>query len=87
VTTALEEQTVGILPGRKQQKDLRLALQAMRKRGIVVNGPYRRRNGKFVLSIAKHVITETELLGLERSRKFEPNELENLLTEMEKRRT
>ena len=76
--------TMGILGFRKRRKDLRSALQSMRSQGIVVNGPYRRRSGMFVFSVANSVITEDELLRLQGEGKFETSELQEILAEIGK---
>jgi len=76
---------MGILGFRKQRKDLRSALQSMRSHGIIVNGPYRRRSGMFVFSVANSVITEDELLRLQGEGKFETGELQEILAEIGKR--
>jgi hypothetical protein len=78
---------MGILAFRKQRYDLRSALQTMRNHGIIVNGPYRRRNGTFVFSIANCVITEDELLRLQDEGKLEANDLQEFLAETRKQTT
>ena len=78
---------MGILAFRKQRYDLRSALQTMRNHGIIVNGPYRRRNGTFVFSIANCVITEAELLRLQDEGKLQANDLQEFLAETRKQTT
>jgi len=78
---------MGILAFRKQRYDLRSALQTMRNHGIIVNGPYQRRNGTFVFSIANCVITEDELLRLQDEGKLEANDLQEFLAETRKQTT
>lgn len=74
-----------ILGFRNQRKDLRTALQSMRNHGIFVNGPYRRHTGTFVFSVSSCVITEDELLRLQREGKFEAKDLQEILTEIRNR--
>jgi hypothetical protein len=78
---------MGILGYRKQRKDLLSAVQTLRKHGIAVSGPYRRRNGTLVFSVADCVITEEELLRLPRDERLEANNVQNLLGEIKERRT
>jgi hypothetical protein len=78
---------MGILAFRKQHKILNCALQIMRNHGIAVSGPYRRRNGTLMFSVADHVVTEDELLRLPRDERLEPNKVRELLAEFKKRPT
>lgn len=70
---------------RRQRKDYRFAVQVIRDCGIDVSGPYRRENGMLVFSVADCVITEDELLCLERDGEFDANEFQKLLAESKKR--
>jgi hypothetical protein len=78
---------MGILPYRKQRKDLNSAVQTMRNHGIAVSGPYRRQNGKLIFSVADDVVTEDELLRLPRDERLEPDSVHELLDEIKKRPT
>jgi hypothetical protein len=78
---------MGILGYRKQRKDLRSAVQTIRKHGTPVSGPYRRRNGTLVFSVADCVVTEDELLRLPRNGRLEANNVQELLAEIGKRST
>ena len=78
---------MGILAYRKQRKDLNSAVQTMRNHGITVSGPYRRRNGTLMFSVADGVVTEDELLRLPRDERLEPDNVHELLAEIKKRPT
>ena len=69
----------------RQRKDFRLAVQALRDRGVAVSGPYRRPNGILVFSVAECVVTEDELLRVLRDGSFETNEFQELLSEIKRR--
>lgn len=75
---------MGIFATRRARKDFRIAMQALRDGGIAVSGPYRRRNGALVFSVAECVLTEDELLWLEREGKVDANELQGILSESKK---
>lgn len=76
---------MAIFATRRQRKDFRLAVQALRDRGIAVSGPYRRLNGILVFSVAECVVTEDELLRFLRDGSFETNEFQELLSEIKRR--
>lgn len=76
---------MGILAFPKHRKVLNSAVQIMRNHGIAVSGPYRRRNGTLMFSVADHVVTEEELLRLPRDERLEPNKVHELLAEIKKR--
>jgi hypothetical protein len=78
---------MGILAFRRQRKDLNSAVQTMRNHGIAVSGPYRRRNGTLMFSVADDVVTEDELLRLPRDERLEPDNVHELLAEVKKRPT
>jgi hypothetical protein len=78
---------MGILAYWRKRKDLNSAVQTMRNHGIAVSGPYRRRNGTLVFSVAGDVATEDELLRLPRDERLEPKNVHELLTEIKKRPT
>jgi hypothetical protein len=78
---------MGILAYRRQRKDLGSAVQIMRNHAIAVSGPYRRRNGTLVFSVADDVVTEDELLRLPRDERLEANNIHELLAEIKKRAT
>jgi hypothetical protein len=78
---------MGILAYRKQRKNLNSAAQTMRNHGIAVSGPYRRRNGTLLFSVADDVVTEAELLRLPRDERLEVNNLHELVDEIKKRPT
>jgi hypothetical protein len=75
---------MGIFATRRQRKNLRIAMQALRDGGIAVSGPYRRRRGTLVFSVAECVVTEDELLWLEREGKVDADELQGILSESKK---
>lgn len=75
---------MGIFASRRQRKDFRLAVQALRDCGIAVSGPYLRQNGTLVFSVADSVVTEDELLRLELEGKVDTNELQGILSERKK---
>ena len=50
----------------KRRKELSAAANALREQGIQVSGPYRMRNGMLVFSVGHFVVTEAELLQLQR---------------------
>ncbi len=76
---------MGILGHRKQRKVLNSAAQTMRKHGIAVSGPYRRRDGTLLFSVADCVVTEEELLRLRRDERLEANRVQELLAEIKGR--
>jgi hypothetical protein len=78
---------MGILAYRKQRNNLNSAVQTMRNHGIAVSGPYRRRNGTLMFSVADDVVTEDELLCLPRDERLEPERVHELLNEIKERPT
>jgi hypothetical protein len=72
---------------RRRRKDFRSVVQALQNHGTPVSGPYRRRNGTLVFSVADCVITEDELLELPCDRRLESNDIQQLLAEIGKRPT
>jgi len=56
--------------GRSKAKDVRSFVRTLQDRGIRVSGPYRRRNGIFVYSLANRVVTESELWNAQKSGKL-----------------
>jgi hypothetical protein len=78
---------MGILAYRKQRKDLRSAVQTLRNHGTPVSGPYRRRDGTLVFSVADCVVTEDELLRLPRNGRLEAKNVQELPAEIKKRPT
>jgi hypothetical protein len=48
----------------RRPKDISVVVQTLRDHGIKVIGPYRRRNGSSIYSLANCVVTELELLDL-----------------------
>jgi hypothetical protein len=78
---------MGILAFRKQRKVLNSAVQIMRNHGIAVSGPYRRRNGTLMFTVADHVVTEDELLRLPRDERLERNKVHEFLAKIKKRPT
>lgn len=52
------------------EKELADLLRAARNSGLVLVGPFRRRNGSFVFSFGDTVITESELKELYKSGKL-----------------
>jgi hypothetical protein len=75
---------MGIFATRRQRKGFRIAVQALRDCGIAVSGPYRRQNDMLVFSVAECVVTEDELLCLERDGKLDAHELQKLLSKSRK---
>jgi hypothetical protein len=70
---------MGILAHRKQRRVLNSAVQTMRTRGIAVSGPYRRRDGTLLFSVADCVVTEEELLRLRRDERLEATNVHEIL--------
>jgi hypothetical protein len=56
----------------KRLKDTSALVQELRDHGINVNGPFRRRNGTFIYSLAGCVVTERELPDLPNTGKLDP---------------
>lgn len=73
-----------ILAPQKQHKDFRTAAQKLRAHGVAVSGPYRRRNGTLVFSVADSVVTEEELLHLQGNEKISANGIQNLFNKADK---
>jgi hypothetical protein len=78
---------MGILAYRKQRNNLNCVVQTVRNHGIAVSGPYRRRNGTLMFSVAHDVVTEDELLRLPRDERLEPERVHELLNEIKERPT
>jgi len=76
---------MGMLAYRKQRKILNSAVQTMRQHGIAVSGPYRRRDGTLLFSVADCVVTEKELLRLRRDERLATNKVQELLAEIKER--
>jgi hypothetical protein len=76
-----------ILAHQTQHKDFRTAAHTLRKHGIAVTGPYRRRNGTLVFSVADSVVTEEELLRFQRDGKISANAIQDLLSKADKRQS
>jgi hypothetical protein len=76
-----------ILASQKQHKDFRAAAQTLRAHGVAVTGPYRRQNGTFVFSVADRVVTEEELLRLQRDGKISANGIQDLFSKADNRRS
>jgi len=55
-----------LLVNAKLRKELSSAIKTLRDQGIQVTGPYRRPNGMLVFSVGNSVVTEIELLQLQR---------------------
>jgi hypothetical protein len=55
-----------LLVNAKRRKELSSAIKTLRDQGIQVTGPYRRPNGMLVFSVGNSVVTEIELLQLQR---------------------
>lgn len=75
---------MGIFATRRQRKNLRIAMEALRDCGIAVSGPYRRPNDMLVFSVAECVLTEDELVCLEHDGKFDAQELQKVLSKSRK---
>jgi hypothetical protein len=56
--------------GRSKTQDISRFVRTLQGRGIQVSGPYRRRNGIFVYSLANRVVTESELWNAQKSEKL-----------------
>jgi hypothetical protein len=76
---------MGILAYRKQRRVLNSAVQTMRTRGIAVSGPYRRRDGTLLFSVADCVVTEEELLRLRRDERLEASNVHEILAAIKER--
>jgi len=55
-----------LLVNAKLRKELSSSIKTLRDQGIQVTGPYRRPNGMLVFSVGNSVVTEIELLQLQR---------------------
>lgn len=55
-----------LLVNAKLRKELSSAIKTLRDQDIQVTGPYRRPNGMLVFSVGNSVVTEIELLQLQR---------------------
>lgn len=78
---------MNILANQTQHKDFRKAAHELRKHGIAITGPYRRRNGTLVFSVADSVVTEEELLRFQRDGKISSNGIQDLSSKADKRRS
>jgi hypothetical protein len=76
---------MGIFAYRKQRRVLNSAVQTMRTRGIAVSGPYRRRDGTLLFSVADCVVTEEELLRLRREERLEASNVHEILAAIKER--
>jgi hypothetical protein len=63
---------------------VRVAIQVLRAEGIQATGPYRRRNGTSLYTLADCVVTESELLDLERARKLNATGVLELIAKVRK---
>ena len=57
---------MGLFGNAKRRKELSAAVNTLREQDIQVTGPYRRPNGMLVFSVGNSVVTEIELLQLQR---------------------
>jgi hypothetical protein len=69
----------------KPHKDFRTAARILMQHEIAVSGPYRRHDGQFVFGVAGCVITEEELLCLQREARLSANGVRELIAEIKKR--
>lgn len=76
---------MGFLGYRKHRKILNSAVQIMRTRGIAVSGPYRRRDGTLLFSVADCVVTEEELLRLPRDERLEASNVHEIVAAIKER--
>jgi hypothetical protein len=76
---------MGIFAYRKQRRVINSAVQTMRTRGIAVSGPYRRRDGTLLFSVADCVVTEEELLRLRRDERLEASNVHEILAAIQER--
>ncbi len=51
-----------VLSNPERQAEIRAALRFMRNQGILVAGPFRRRNGTIVANVGKFVLTGDEII-------------------------
>ena len=58
---------MGLFGNAKRRKELSAAVNTLREQDIQVTGPYRRPNGMLVFSVGNSVVTEIELLQLQRT--------------------
>jgi hypothetical protein len=73
------------LAPQKQHQDIRRAAQKLLEHGIAVTGPYRRRNGTLVFSLAECVVTEDELLRIHRDGELSATGIQELFAEIDRR--
>lgn len=55
----------------RRRKDIHTVVKTLRDQGIVITGPFRRRNGTFIYSFADCIVTEGELLDLAKADKLD----------------
>lgn len=65
-------------------EDVHVVVRAMRKHGIEVIGPFRRRNGAFICSLADCVVMENEILDLAKAGKLDATGVSELTAKIKK---
>ena len=73
-----------ILARQIKHKDFHTVARNLMAHGVAVTGPYRRRNGTLVFSIAGCVVTEEELVRFQQDRELSSNSIQELLAEISK---
>jgi len=53
-----------VLSNPERQAEIRAPLKSMRNQGILVAGPFRRRNGTIVVNVGKFMLTGDEIIEL-----------------------
>jgi hypothetical protein len=69
---------VRILGFARRIGDIHTVVRTMRECGFKVIGPFRRRNGEFIYSLADCVVTERELMDLAKSGKVDATAVSEL---------
>lgn len=65
-------------------EDVHAVVRAMREHGIEVIGPFRRRNGAFICSLADRVVMENEILDLAKAGKLDATGVSELTAKIKK---
>jgi hypothetical protein len=75
---------MGILGYARRIGDIHAVVRTMRKHAVKVIGPFRRRNGGFVYSLADCVVTEREILDLAKAGKLDATGVSELIAKIKK---
>lgn len=70
-----------------ERAEIRAALRSMKKQGIFVTGPFRKRNGAIVVNVGKFLLTEDEIIELMRRGQLNPAGIEAFASAFHQRDT